>query len=85
MLPGGQSGNPFSPHYADQMRLWLKGDALPIHWSPEAVARATRHTLVLDPLGDPLSLPRHPRAGGGAAGRRPAAERASAQREWGPA
>lgn len=50
VLPGGQSGNPFSPHYADQMPLWLKGDALPIAWSPEAVARATRHTLVLNPL-----------------------------------
>ena len=50
VLPGGQSGNPFSPHYADQMPLWRKGDALPIHWSPEAVARATRHTLVLRPV-----------------------------------
>ncbi|MBS1195700.1 MAG: penicillin acylase family protein [Actinobacteria bacterium] len=49
VLPGGQSGNPFSPHYADQMPLWLKGDALPIAWSPEAVTRATRHTLVLEP------------------------------------
>ena len=47
VLPGGQSGNPYSRHYADQMRLWLKGDALPIAWSPEAVTRATRHTLVL--------------------------------------
>lgn len=50
VLPGGQSGNPFSPHYADQMPLWLKGDALPIAWSPEAVNRATRHTLVLNPV-----------------------------------
>jgi len=50
VLPGGQSGNPFSPHYADQMPLWLKGDALPIPWSREAVARATRHTLVLRPV-----------------------------------
>jgi len=50
VLPGGQSGNPYSRHYADQMALWRKGDALPIAWSPDAVARATRHTLVLDPL-----------------------------------
>jgi penicillin amidase len=50
VLPGGQSGNPYSRHYADQMGLWRKGDALPIAWSPEAVARATRHTLVLTPL-----------------------------------
>ncbi len=50
VLPGGQSGNPYSPHYADQMPLWRKGDALPIAWSPEAVGRATRHTLVLLPV-----------------------------------
>ncbi|MBM3696388.1 MAG: penicillin acylase family protein [Actinobacteria bacterium] len=50
VLPGGQSGNPFSRHYADQMPLWCKGDALPVAWSPEAVARATRHTLVLLPV-----------------------------------
>jgi penicillin amidase len=50
VLPGGQSGNPYSRHYADQMALWRKGDALPIAWTPDAVARATRHTLVLDPV-----------------------------------
>jgi penicillin amidase len=50
VLPGGQSGNPYSRHYADQMALWRRGDALPIAWSPDAVARATRHTLVLDPV-----------------------------------
>jgi penicillin amidase len=50
VLPGGQSGNPYSRHYADQMPLWRRGDALPIPWSPEAVDRATRHTLVLTPL-----------------------------------
>ena len=50
VLPGGQSGNPYSRHYADQMALWRKGDALPIAWSPDAVARATRHTLVLTPV-----------------------------------
>jgi penicillin G amidase len=25
ILPGGQSGIPFSPHYADQMPLWRDG------------------------------------------------------------
>ncbi len=25
VLPGGQSGQPFSPHYADQLDLWLQG------------------------------------------------------------
>ncbi|MDQ7065784.1 MAG: penicillin acylase family protein [candidate division KSB1 bacterium] len=26
VLPGGQSGQPFSPHYDDQIELWLKGE-----------------------------------------------------------
>ena len=47
VLPGGQSGNPFSPHYADQFELWRKGDALPIAWSEPMVQRSTRHTLLL--------------------------------------
>jgi len=49
VLPGGQSGNPFSPHYADQFALWRKGDALPIAWSAKMVEISTRHTLVLEP------------------------------------
>lgn len=49
VLPGGQSGNPFSPHYSDQFQLWRKGDALPIAWSRAMVERSTRHTLVLEP------------------------------------
>jgi len=49
VLPGGQSGNPFSPHYSDQLRLWQLGDALPIPWSKQAVQRATWSTLVLEP------------------------------------
>lgn len=48
-LPGGQSGNPFSPHYADQLPLWSRGDAIPIAWSPASVGRATRRTLILRP------------------------------------
>ncbi len=48
-LPGGQSGNPFSRHYADQLPLWAKGDGLPIAWSPTAVARSTRAALRLRP------------------------------------
>ena len=50
ILPGGQSGNPFSPHYADQFPLWRRGEAVPIPWSEEAVRRATRQTLILEPF-----------------------------------
>ena len=49
VLLGGQSGNPFSPHYDDQVPLWQSGEGIPIHWSIEAVSRATRATLRLIP------------------------------------
>jgi penicillin amidase len=49
-LPGGQSGNPFSPHYDDLLPRWLTGDGVPIAWSAQAVASVTRHTLRLLPL-----------------------------------
>jgi penicillin amidase len=49
ILPGGQSGNPFSAHYADQFPLWRRGEGIPIAWSDEAVRRATKQTLELQP------------------------------------
>jgi penicillin G amidase len=48
-LPGGQSGNPLSPHYDDQLRLWRAGKGVPIAWSDSAVRRARRHVLALEP------------------------------------
>lgn len=50
-LPGGQSGNPFSVHYADLFPLWLRGEGIPIAWTAEEVRAATRQTLVLTPSG----------------------------------
>ena len=50
VLPGGQSGNPFSKHYDDLLPLWLRGQGVSIPWSPEAVAAATVETLRLEPL-----------------------------------
>jgi penicillin amidase len=29
-LAGGQSGNPFSPHYADLLPLWARGESVPL-------------------------------------------------------
>jgi acyl-homoserine lactone acylase PvdQ len=29
-LAGGQSGNPFSPHYADLLTLWVRGQPIPL-------------------------------------------------------
>lgn len=37
VLLGGQSGNPLSPHYGDQVPLYLRGEGVPVHWDDEAV------------------------------------------------
>lgn len=47
ILPGGQSGNPLSPHYADQLPLWQRGEGIPIAWSPVEVEKASHATLRL--------------------------------------
>jgi penicillin amidase len=49
-MPGGQSGDPFSPHYDDMLPLWLRGAGVPIAWSPERVRAAAVSTLYLLPL-----------------------------------
>jgi len=49
VLAGGQSGNPFSPHYDDQLQLWLRGEAIPMAWTPEEVALAATDRLELAP------------------------------------
>jgi penicillin amidase len=50
VLPGGQSGNPMSPHYDDLFPLWWRGEGVPIAWSEEEVRKATRETLELFPV-----------------------------------
>ena len=50
-LPGGQSGNPLSPHYADMLPLWRRGEGVPIAWSPGEVDKLARTTLNLAPSG----------------------------------
>ncbi len=49
ILPSGQSGNPLSPHYADMLALWQRGEAVPIAWSEGSVRAACRATLRLVP------------------------------------
>ena len=49
VLPGGQSGNPFSPHYSDQLAPWRTGGGIQIAWTPAAVAAARRSRLSLTP------------------------------------
>ena len=48
-LPGGQSGNPLSPHYDDQFPLWARGAGITIPWTPEAVEKVAVSTLSLLP------------------------------------
>ncbi len=50
VLPGGQSGNPMSPHYADLLVLWRHGGGVSIAFSDEAVELAARHILDLQPV-----------------------------------
>ncbi len=47
VLPGGQSGNPLSPHYDDLFALWQRGEGVPIAWTPAEVRAAAVATLEL--------------------------------------
>ena len=49
VLPGGQSGNPYSPHYDDLFPLWQRGEGVPIAWEKDSVDKATCETLKLVP------------------------------------
>jgi penicillin amidase len=49
VLCGGQSGNPLSPHHADQLPLWQRGEAPTMPWKQEDVIRAAVDTLRLLP------------------------------------
>ncbi|MBL8793052.1 MAG: penicillin acylase family protein [Planctomycetia bacterium] len=49
VLPGGQSGQPGSPHYDDLLPAWRQGDYRPLWFSEPAVARATTDTIQLRP------------------------------------
>ncbi len=49
VLPGGQSGNPCSRHYDDQLPLWRAGQGVAIPWTPEQIARSAVQNLLLSP------------------------------------
>jgi penicillin amidase len=52
VLAGGQSGNPLSPHYADMLDLWRRGEGVTMAWSREMVAQVAQSTLRLLPTGE---------------------------------
>jgi penicillin amidase len=45
----GQSGNPGSRHYRDQVNAWSTGEYVPLAFSDEAVQRSVEATLTLTP------------------------------------
>jgi penicillin amidase len=51
VIPTGQSGHPYHPHYDDQIELWLNGEYRPMWFTREAVEGAAVEHLVLEPMG----------------------------------
>jgi penicillin amidase len=49
VIPTGQSGNPESPHFRDQLELWASGRHHPMPFGREAVEREAASTLRLLP------------------------------------
>ena len=47
----GQSGQPFSDHYDDQVDAWAKGEQYPWAFGADAVDDASKNVLVLRPSG----------------------------------
>jgi penicillin amidase len=47
----GQSENPESPNYSDQVTIWSAGDLIPLPFSDAAVQAGARSTLTLVPAG----------------------------------
>jgi penicillin G amidase len=49
ILPGGESGLPFDPHYRDQMTMWLNGGLWKIPLTRANVERRIAHRMLLEP------------------------------------
>jgi penicillin amidase len=49
VLCGGQSGNPCSPHHADQLPLWQAGETITVAWHQPRVIREAKEVLRLVP------------------------------------
>jgi penicillin G amidase len=49
LVAPGQSGSPSSPHFADLVGLWERGEAFPLAFSDEAVAADALTSLTLEP------------------------------------
>ncbi|MDZ7292295.1 MAG: penicillin acylase family protein [candidate division KSB1 bacterium] len=49
VIPGGQSGQPFSEHYKDQIELWRQGKYRKVSMRRDEVAATSKNTLILQP------------------------------------
>lgn len=49
VMPGGQSGHPFDPHYDDQIGIFLENRQRPVPWSEAAIEASTVTRLRLVP------------------------------------
>ncbi len=49
IIPSGQSGQPFSPHYDDQIEAWLATEYHPLPFSEAAIKKAAENILTLQP------------------------------------
>jgi penicillin G amidase len=49
VLPGGESGIPSSPHYADLTPLWLKGEYHPLLMERDDIERSAEGRQILEP------------------------------------
>ena len=47
ILPTGQSGNPFSPHYQDQAEMYVQGKFRKMMMNTEEIKRTSENTLIL--------------------------------------
>jgi penicillin amidase len=50
VITTGQSGQPFSPHYRDQVSDWDQGSYHPMVFSVQAIGEETKKVLMLKPL-----------------------------------
>jgi penicillin amidase len=57
-IAGGQSGNPLSPHYKDQLDAWKRGWGIVLSWSEARIRAGTRATLELLPSQSERRAPR---------------------------
>lgn len=50
ILPTGQSGNPFSPHYEDQAQMFAKGEFRKMMLNKKEIKEASKNVLTFSPL-----------------------------------